>query len=786
MFRNLFHIIRKFKLASLLNVLGLSIAFASFILIMIQVRYDETFNHCHKDYDRIVRVELNMGDNTTIAVCSRLEAEAFGKIPEVEAVGEYFAAFEELAVTLNGNPDPVFKESRALVSEGYPKVFSFEMVEGTTSALEEPMNVIIPESMARKFFPDGQALGNRIGYKDSTMIIGGVYKDFPTNSTVKNHIFECMDDDHDKDGWGKRNYNVYLLLRTPEMVSMDRSVIAKYHEEPQSWGYGSKEELAEHINDLYRFTPLDDVYYNNQVLYDFGERGSRQTTILLICIAFVIIIIAGINFTNFSTSLAPMRIKSINTQKVLGCPTSKLRSSLSLEAVFISFLAFIVSIGFVFLCKGTYIETLLSSGIDLSSDVVILIVVGIISIITGLAAGIYPAFYLTSFQPAMVLKGSFGLSPRGRRLRTGLLCFQYIASIGLLIVASFLFIQNRYMIHSDYGYDNDRIITVRVNERILKSQEAFMNELRKQECFESVGFTMMLISSMDDYSGWGTNFKEQQISYNALMGTYGFPATLGLTLSQGRLFTESDGKTEQGAYIFNQTAVDQYGIELGDILNGAPVVGIVEDIQYSTFRRPIGPMAFVVIGTDHFLSGFSDLINICYIRVKEGFPLYDVMDKVRTTLVKFDPTYPFDINPLDTEIKNAYQTERHVSALVTIFSILTIFISIVGIFGLIIFETEYKKREIGVRKVFGSTTSEIMTGFSMNYVKMLLFCSAFAIPISYFLVAQWLERFTHRTPIYWWVFVLAVLLITLITLATITYQNYKAAHANPVDSLKAE
>lgn len=793
MFRNLFHIFRRFKMASLLNVLGLSIAFASFIIIMMQVLYETGYNSSYKDADKIFRAEniINKGsEGGFLAVNSWPLGRSLATSPHVKYVAAYSPMQAPSLLTIKeGESVKTFDEICVEISEDYPKLFSFDMVEGDTDALKNGSNMLIPQSLAKKYFAGEPALGKAISTdKGKTYFVGGVYRDFPRNTTTQNFIYTLIDETKVPDTWSSQSYYFFVLLDSPESADgLFASIIdhLDYHSE----GYDSKEAFLEEIDLAFRLTNIRDIYYTRDVQFDFGETGSRQTTFLLICIAFIILIIAGINFTNFSTALTPMRIKSINTQKVLGSSVSRLRFSLLMEAVCIAFVSFLVSLLIVYMCRGTFIESMLSPELAIVGNIPLIIGTAAISIVTGVLAGLYPSFYLTSFSPALVLKGSFGLSKKGRHLRSVLLCMQYVASIVLLVVSAFMILQNKYMLNTSFGYDKDQIVTVILTDEMKNSYEAVANELKANENIEATATAMTYISCMDDNPLWAAWFIDRQIQYHCLMVSPDFLKVLGIKVTEGRDFLDTDlHRGGSSTYIFNQTAKEQYKLNVGDDLQSGIVAGFVNDIKYSSFRRVDGPMALMVIDRDdeYVYSLLSTAALILYVRIAENAPYDQTIEHIRSTLKKFEPLATVDVKHLNESIEEAYRKEKNLSSLITVFSIMAILISIVGIFGLVIFETQYKRKEIGVRKVFGSTTSEIMGIFNAKYVRMILLCTVIAAPISYYIVSEWLATFTHRTPIHWWVFVLAFLAISIITLVTISWQNFKAASANPIESLKTE
>lgn len=790
MFRNLFHIVRRFKVASTLNVLGLSLAFASFIVIMMQVEHDLTYNKKIEDSDRIYRLDLHTGAWGNMAVLNRPMAAAFKQVPEVEALTEIFPLINEEILNFTDGSQKQIKEKIVKVSPEYPKVFSFTMLKGDRDALKTPNSIFIPHSLADNYFPKNEKNTDIIGTllkneNGEIFTIAGIYKDFPKNVSPKNIIYLGLDPEVDKNNISGQNYNVFVKLKKHQSAESILEKAVAYMDNPKL-RYGlSKEDFVK--NKIVVFNPIKDIYFTKDIKFDFSDKGSKTKIYLLLCIAIVILVIAMINFINFSTALAPMRIKSINTQKVLGSTNEEIRSLLISEAVLISFTGFLLSLLLLHLCGKSFISELVAADLRIAVHLKLIIAVGGISILTGLVAGIYPSFYLTSFAPAMVLKGSFGLSPKGRKLRTGLLALQFTSSIVLLCVAAFMYLQNRYMSNMDYGFDTSKVL----HFEYPNIQKAKLKSLLKSNPgIEEVAFSFIKVSCDDKISRWGSKHKGEQISYECIMCLGDLPKALGLDITEGMNFSNfvSANDSKKRLFLLNETAKKEFDLIPGADFNGGKIAGFFSDFQYTTFRRSIEAMAFCLIGSGdgdaYVFSKFADECDYVYIRLAPNYSASEAIPFINKSLKEVDPYGTYLIEPYDVPIKAAYRLESNLSKMILLFSFIAIALSVIGVFGLVVFETEYKRKEIGVRKVFGSSSLEILMAYSLRYVKLIGACSIVAIPLSYYIVDRWLESFTFRVPIYWWVFALAILLVAFITLSTVTYQNYVASRANPVDSLK--
>lgn len=786
--RNFFSVLRRFKAASVLNVLGLSIAFVAFMLIMMQVNYDYTFDCSHRNADAIFRVDIVHGSKGSQAIICRPFARAFTESsPHIKGgcllnawVGSPFFYVEQ-----NGQRTG-YRENAWEVTPGLLDVIHFDMLEGTAQALDEPGSVILPESMAKKIFGNETAVGKQLiapNVEMNAQIIKGVYKDFPRNSALQNVIYVAMNPKENYDNWG--NWNYFFFVRLDDPVNKENVLDNFKSNFNAKEVFGNEFEWGGEESFDLRLTSLPDVHFLNNVDFDSMPKASRQTLLVLFSIAFVIIIIAGINFTNFSTALTPMRIKSINTQKVLGSSDRMLRGSLLVEAVGVSTFAYLLSLLFLYVIPKTPVASLVDADISFGAQPMIIAGTAVIAVIVGVLAGLYPSYYVTSFPPALVLKGSFGLSLAGRRMRSVLVGIQFVASFILIIGSLFMYLQNRYMQNAPLGYDKEEMIIVHLNNKINKDRDAFTNQLKSFSGVEDVTYSQFLLSSQDQYMGWGRDYNGKNINFQCLPVSSSFLKVMGIEVKEGRDFRPEDDQKETGCYIFNEKAKAQLELKLNEQIDGDEIIGFIPDIKFASFRQEVTPMAFYLWGKYQW-GQEGNYYNAAYVKFKAGSDLRAGMEHVRESLKKFDSEYPFVIRFYDEVLQHTYEKELKIGSLITLFSLVAIFISIVGVFGLVVFESEYKRKEIAVRKVLGSTTGEVLYMFNVSYFWILLICFVLGAPVAWYGVHRWLENFAYRTPMYWWVLPLAFLAIGMITFLTVTYQNWHVANENPVKNIKSE
>ena len=779
--RNFLVTIKRFKLACGLNIVGLSVAFGAFIVILMQVSYERGFD---KGYPRqVYRVEVK--DSTMHeAILARPMIDVLLAGSPAIAQGTMRPCYlDNRYVSLERNGAKVaYIEPYTTIYPDDFEVFGYELTEGTREAFDDHTKLILPQSMARKFFGTESAIGKLVTFEmgeKSTVEVGAVYRDFPANSSVPNCIKQKIAPEEHKNSWGAQNYWCFVTLwpgSDPEEAA--RQMTQAYA------AFGKPDWISGEPNFILQ--PIEEVYYDKTVGYDTAPKGNRTTMTLLLSIALLVIGIAAVNFVNFATSLTPLRIKNINTRKVLGSSVGTLRAELIFESVGISLLGFGLGLLWVYLLADTGFNELISGGISFSTySGVIWLGLGV-ALGVGILAGIYPAVYTTSFPPALVLKGTFGLSPKGRKLRTALIGFQFVVSLGLIVAAMFMQLQNRYMRSLDTGMDHDQVVIVNLSRDLAKSEmkNTLVNRLKEDASIEDVAFSGMRVGCSDTYMRWGRGLADgRSIHFTCLPVSWNFCRVMGLPTIEGRDFEEEDD-LRTGAFIFNQTAMSEFDMTLDDRVFGhrsdlVPIVGVVKDFNFASLRNEIAPMCFYQFGKEAWYD-----LSVAYIKIK-GDPFAGAAH-IKRTVAELDPLYPVDIEFYDTVFDALYRKELKVTTLITVFSLLAVVLSLVGVFGLVVFETQYRRKEIGVRKVMGATVAEILAMFNRSFVRLVLICFVVAAPLAWYGVREWLGTFAYRTPVYWWVFAVSLAIVLFITLATVTIQSWRAATANPVEAFKTE
>lgn len=776
--RNFFRLFQRFRVAMSLNILGLSVAFVAFMLLMMQWDYDRTFDRHDPNADKIYRIDRN----GTAIICRPLaEMITQQASPHIQA-GCLMNMEKEMPFIVDRNGDQVtFKESYISATPDIVDVFHFDMIEGDTKALEERSKFLIPQSVARKWFGDEPAVGKAIySLQGNSCTVGGVYRDFPDNASMRNAVYRSMGDQN-KGVWDNWNYHFYIRTDLADAQAVQEIIDSYMARE-------ATKSANERLNKEMKLTAmqLPSIHTAPPVFYDDTPHTSPQTLLLIFSIAIVILLIAGINYTNFSTAISPLRMKNINTQKVMGATTGELRRALLAESVMVCFFAFVLGVLILWNLEKTALSQLIKADIHVWHHPYLLLITGGISIVLGIVAGAYPAYYTTSFAPALVLKGSFGLSPKGRALRKVLMSFQFVASFALIIGSAFMFLQNRYAHTVSLGFDKEALIVSDLDLKTQHDYKVLENQLKRHAEIADVTFSSTVIASSDSYMNWGREYKGENISYNVLPVSTTFARVMGIHPIEGRDFREDDQHTKYGAYLINERMAKAYNLKAGDMIDSTVVAGIVPDFHYASLRTSISPAALIVFGSMWVGDNPEYAYSNIYVKTQKGVNIDDALQIVRSELNAISPDYPFNVRFFDDVLNQLYEDEQRLTTLITLFSLLAVFISVVGVFGLVVFDSESRRKEIGIRKVLGSTTGEILLMFNRSYAYILALCFVIAAPLAWYAVDGWLQNFAYKIPIYWWVFPLAFILVAAVTLLTVTYQNWHAANENPVNSIKNE
>ncbi|MBQ3197495.1 MAG: FtsX-like permease family protein, partial [Alistipes sp.] len=544
-----------------------------------------------------------------------------------------------------------------------------------------------------------------------------------------------------------------------------------------------------------RLTPIADLYFADDTQAEWMQ-GSRTTTYTLIAIAVLILVISFINFVNFFFALIPSRIRAVNNYKIFGAPTAKLRLNFLFETVGLILVSLFGAAVIVVLFADTPLKEYISTSVAIDDNWSLAggLVIG--TVLLGVVVSLYPAWYITKFSPAFVIKGDFSASKSGRILRYTLVGIQYTISIALIICSFFIYRQHHYMLTKDMGFDKENLLVATLPYEAVNGQwsqvldytkrDALLDRLKQNPQIKDIAMSRGSITN--PVMSWTRQISlNESQAFTVHVVSHNFLQVMGIDIVEGRDFMPSDELTETGALIFNETAAKEFELTAESSIDGhidgekTPVVGICKDFNFQSAHYDVRPFTFLIYGKYGF-----DLPRVAYIRTVAGANIADVRKYIENTVLEMSPNSDpekIKVQFFSDELELVYQREDKLSTLVTLFSFLSIVISIIGVFGLVLFETQYRRCEIGIRRVHGASVGSILQMFNRKYLYIVAICSAVAIPVSYYIIDQWMQQYVYRTPMSWWVYALAVGVILAITVVTVTLRSAKAATENPTESI---
>lgn len=807
-FRNFLTTLRRYKISSLLNVIGLTLAFTAFYVIMTQVWWELGYNRSLHEADRIYLVENEdwyepgkWSSWLNRPVPERVIASTAG----VEVGGCMWGGFGSGTCWTSNEPSfgyNKFSASCGSVSLPFLDVFAFRSVEGDVHDLGKPKSVIVSREAAERM---RVGVGSLIWVDtdepqpDGAMEVVAVFEDFPDNSllgeceVVKNlgetNLYTTSE-------W---SFNYFVKFRpgadpdefARQWTNVNQEMQREAAEKRAAAGDAADDDDESGIYGV-RLSPVSELYFESDSQAPCRQ-GSVVTTYTLLGIAVLVIVLAFINFVNFFFALVPVRIRTVNTFKVFGAPASSLRFNFVFEAFGLVLIALLAAWYVSFALQGTEFASYISASLALSQNLEVVGLVAVVAFVMALAASLYPAWYITSFAPALVVKGSFGGTRSGRRLRTLLLGVQFFISIGLIIATSFIRLQHDYMMHYDMGFDKENLLAVRLSERGAVSYDALRQKLLSDPQVKDVtGATSRLVSV--GRMGWGREFKGRQVAFQSYVVQPDFLRVMGIPITDGRDFLESDFDKELGTMIFNEAARREFEMQVGDRINGfvspdEQIVGFCADFNFKPLQYGVSPFCFYLLPKKIQQENYWQLPHVVYVRMTPGADIAAVTAHIRRCIAEVDPrTEPGDIvvRVFDEELGLEYDNERKLTAIVGLFALLAVVIALMGVFGLVLFETQHRRREIAVRRVMGASRGEILAMFNRRYVMLVAVCFVLAVPVSIWAVRHWLAGFAYAVPLYWWVFALALAGVLAVTALTVTVRSWHAVNENPAESVKSE
>ncbi|HWI90138.1 MAG TPA: ABC transporter permease [Flavisolibacter sp.] len=782
--------LRKQKVFSIINILGLTVGitccFMIFLFIMNEMTYDN-FHKNGKDIYRVMRVGNNNGERREIPYLSPPYGPALlNDYPDAIQASVRVMRDNDL---INYNNISFNEKNIVLTDKNFFEFFDFHLVKGTSSTvLKDPNSIVLTETAAKKYFGNDEAIGKVLQFnKDQQLKVTGICKDVPVNShlqfdmVIPLELLRPMQPEWFTQ-WPSNGLFTYVRLNpnvSPLQLEkrfpafMDKYLGAYYATA------GFKMGLS--------IQPLNKVYFSTDAL-DNVKHGNKKMVYIFMCIAILILIIACINFVNLSTARATDRSKEVGLRKVLGAVRKQLVSQFMLESLLYATVACTLSVGLVQLLMPSYANVL---GYGLPSfwnnPLIYVFLFGVI-LIVGLLAGSYPALLLSSFSPIESLKGKFKIGRSGSFFRKTLVVFQFGVSVLLIISVVIIMSQMNYMRNTNLGFNKEQEMIVRFdNLDISRRKMQFKNELQNIPSVQSVALMSGEPGGFHDGYAFEAEAKPgEDMLFRTEIVDMDFVKTLGLKIIAGRDLSESFKTDSLESALINRTAAKILGYTpeqaIGKWIKNRSkdslrrtIVGVVEDYHFESLKKQIEPLV-ITPGRDR---------RLALIKLRTD-NLQSTIASIKKVYADAASNYPFEYSFLDEQFDRAYKTESRQQSVLSIFSIIAIFIACLGLFGLASYTAVKKTKEIGIRKVLGSSVQNIVLLLSKDLLKPVLVGTLIAMPVGYYAMNKWLEGFAYRIDFHWWMFAIAIIVAVSIALLTVGFQAVKAAIANPVKSLRTE
>lgn len=790
-FRNL----RRNKLFSILNVLGLSAGMACSILIFLWVADERSYDRFHKDASHIYRITAQVNDIKSAVVPVPLAMAVKEAFPEVKMVTRVVPL--QSMVTIGARK---FEDKQILYADSnFLQLFSFPMANGGPAPLfKDPGTVLLTESGARKYFDSPEnAIGKTLhidnDYTGNDLMVTAILKDIPVNSHLQFdmvlpiQLYERTI--NLSQGWG--NYDLYSYILFAPAFNPTKNAIAGMEKRIM--------QLHEQLDDSHtkatlRLQALTDIHLSPGLMLDVAGQGNRQQVNTFSLVAIFILLIACINFMNLSTALSAGKAKEVGLRKAIGAKRSQLVFQFLTEAILLSFISLGLGLALAWLLTPLF-NQLTGKAITLpflSVNWVGMLIGGVL--LLGLIAGSYPSLLLSSFLPVKVLKGAKVMHGNRSFFRSSLIVVQFSIAVILIISTIVVYRQLTYIQKRDIGFNKNDLVYApipRIGDLVQHCQ-ALKTAVAGKAGLEDVTFISHLptdLTTGTKFVNWEGKDPLSQPLFCQMWVDYHFAQTFKMQLVSGRFFRE-DAVADKNNLVVNEAALKILGVDANSALGkkvtigGAPageIVGVLKDFNFKPVQQPIQPLLLRNANDGNFNG------NNGYVVVRTGLnKLPRVEAGLQAAFQKTFGDFPFTMGFISQDLEHLYLTEQRMGKLFNIFSVLAILVSCLGLFGLTTYATQQRIREIGIRKVLGASVTSIVGMLSKDFILLVLLALLIGFPLAYWMMQRWLSHFVYHISIEWWIFVVAGISAILVAFLTMSFQSVKAARANPVKSLKAE
>jgi putative ABC transport system permease protein len=782
-FKITFRHIRKSLLISILNISGLAIGIACFMFIMLYVNHELNYDRQHVHYDDIYRVAIDLKTGNTVNrltwTPAPLPEALYEEYPEVKAVSRiYDRPFTVKVDKLSYN-----EKRSAAVDSSFTDIFTLNFVEGSPGkVLNEPGQVLLDLSTARKYFGDKPAFGQVIVIRDTIpLTVMGVYEDFPPQTHFHFNMLVSLvsiEGEYNRATWDAYNFKTYLRLESGFDEEVLESKFPGFIDKYMPGEYNDVESGGDYRK-LY-LQHIREIHLGSDLNMEFEPNGNLNYIRIFSIVAFLVLVVACINFMNLTTASSTIRVKEIGIRKTSGASKQKLKQQFFVEAIVISILSMILAMGLVESLMGSY-QNLAGREIEMNYKENLLIVPGMLglAILVGLLSGSYPALYMSRFSVIDSL-GYKGIKQSKSWFRNVLVLFQFSVAIFLIAAAMLVQRQMDLILEKSLGFDKEDVILVKNAGDLGENLETFMDDLRQFPEIEQVSTSTHIPG--DKFIIWGFNAQgvEETFNLNANLVDESYLETLGMEMAKGRFLSREYGADVQ-KIILNETAVKVLGFEdpIGKTINmwfdtTSPyeIIGVIKDYHWESKQQTIKP--HILINREAVAWAPR------YLSVKTGSKNHEKMIKLLEEKWSSQvPDVPFEYEFLDQHYDGIYQNEKKTKSLLIVFAIIAIFISCLGLFGLASFMAARRTKEIGIRKANGASTQSILRLLSLDFTRWVLLANIIAWPFIWVALKNWLESFAYRVELQLWIFAVAGFLTFVIALATISYHAIHASRQNP-------
>ena len=786
------------KIYSLINVLGLAIGMAGTMFILLWVQDEQNFDRFHKNSERIYRInqaihynDIDMEQaNTPGILATKIKEEC----PEAELVTRVRGYRNENLILVNNQQ---FNErGLGIADEFFFRFFSFPLISGNpVTVLKNPYTVAISKKTARKYFGDSKAVGGTLNIFGQDYVITGVFEDMPDQSHVHLDILCSFASfqQYQQPSWGLNVFKTYVLLRdgiNPATFDEKLKGIVKNHMFDSPERYESVIAAGNYTK--FFVQPLMDIHLNSHLLWEFESNGNGTYVKFFTIIAVFILLIAVINYINLSTARSTDRAREIGIRKTMGSSRTSLIIQFIIESVILSILAFLLSLVMILLLMPAYRNLVGKSWLNIPFiyDPVLLLPLFILALLVGIAAGIYPAFVLSSFSPASIVSGKLKRGKKGSRLRNGLVVFQFSMTIILLIMTIIVRKQMDFIQNKNLGYTKEQVITVKTYGQLSQKLPVLKSVLLQNPSVVSASASSSLPGTDFNNIGMGLEGTNSSSGTNMYIADDDFMENMQMDLVEGRFFNK-DIPTDGQAVILNESMARSLGVNNllekrmmiwvgGEGQEPFQIIGIIKDFNYESFHEPVKPLVVVrLYGTCPWAESYLS------IRVKTK-NIEDTIEEIQKTWNAVLPGLPFEYSFLDSIYDDQYKNEKYTEHIFMLFTIFMIFVACMGLLGMASFAVVQRTKEIAIRKVMGASVNQLLLKLTSDFVRWTVLANLIAWPAAYYIMLQWLRQFAYRSDIGIWPFINATLLILLITCLTVIFHAFKASVTNPIKSLHYE